>query len=68
MLGLTQKLPYCLLDGDVDAACRAFDMEFADRLADAAELGDLELLMKLLDMVDWVDNSRRAAAASARLN
>lgn len=68
MTNITVKLPFRLLDENFEAASRVFDMHVADQLAAAAELGDGVLLGELLDMVDWVDNKRHAAAASAQMN
>lgn len=68
MTHVTVKLPYCPLDDNVEAACRVFDMGVADRLSVAAERGDAEHLAKLLDMVDWLDSRRQAAAGSAQRN
>jgi hypothetical protein len=68
MSNLTVKLPHRALGDWVETACRRFDTCLADRLVAAAEADDGELLMSLLDVVEWIDTTRLVAAVSAPLN
>ncbi len=68
MTNLTETPAHCVFGEAVEAACRRFDMCLADRLAAAAEAGEAQLLRELLDVVDWIDSSRYAAAVGSRLN